>query len=142
MRVFSKAPDGGKDSGVTGYFIVEIKSLFSIVLLHFSPGSREAYHSHAFNAFTIWLKGEATEETIKIIDGGDNDEYYFDIWFPGNRKYTPRDQMHRISGGPKGAWALSFRGPWTKEWKEYKNGEYVTLTHGRKVVNGKTETGT
>lgn len=33
MKFFSKAPDGGKDSEVDGYFLCEIKPLFSIVLL-------------------------------------------------------------------------------------------------------------
>jgi quercetin dioxygenase-like cupin family protein len=60
-RFFYKKPDGGKESGVTGYFLIEWKPLFSIGLLHFKRGSREAFHSHAFNAVTFWLKGEVTE---------------------------------------------------------------------------------
>lgn len=39
MKLFSKSHDGGKDSGVTGYWLIESKSLFSIVLLRFSEGS-------------------------------------------------------------------------------------------------------
>jgi hypothetical protein len=34
-RLFYKKPDGGKDSGVTAYFLIEWKILFSIGILHF-----------------------------------------------------------------------------------------------------------
>jgi hypothetical protein len=51
MKFLSKCKDGGPESPVTAYVLVEIKSLFSVMLLHFS-GTREAFHSHAFNALT------------------------------------------------------------------------------------------
>ena len=50
MRLFFKSKDGGPDSSVTGYWLIESKKLFSIVLLKFDGRSREAYHTHAFNA--------------------------------------------------------------------------------------------
>lgn len=56
MKFFSKASDGGKDSGVTGFFLFEIKPLFSIVLLHFRNGTREAYHSHGLSVAEFWQK--------------------------------------------------------------------------------------
>ena len=34
-RIFYVKPDGGKDSGVTGYFLIEWKWLFSIAILKF-----------------------------------------------------------------------------------------------------------
>jgi hypothetical protein len=128
MKFFSKAADGGKDSGVTGFFLVEIKSLFSIVLLHFRNGSREAYHSHAFNALTLWLKGSVREQRIVPSFAPEFRDYR-----GGQLKYTSRDTMHRVlSFGD--SWALSIRGPWTKTWQEFKNGKLITLTNGRKVV--------
>ena len=60
MKLFHKSHDGGKNSGVTGYWLIEWKSGFSIVVLRFSKGTREAFHSHAFNALTWWLKGSVT----------------------------------------------------------------------------------
>src|SRR5687768_18405183 len=102
MRFFSKSPDGGKNSGVTGYFLVEIKPLFSIVLLKFSRGSREAFHEHAFNALTIWLKGSVEECHM------DGRRLRFKA---GDVKYTPRTCFHKIIGITD-AWAISFRGPW------------------------------
>ena len=36
-RLFYVKPDGGKDSGVTAYFLIEWKPVFSIGILHFNP---------------------------------------------------------------------------------------------------------
>ena len=129
-RFFKKAPDGGKDSGVTGYFLIEWKKVFSIVLLRFSGKHRESYHSHAFNALTWWLKGGVVEERV-YVDKPMEAKYYSPSLRP---KFTPRDNMHRIfSYGT--TWAISFRGPWKNTWKEYNNKEGQTiLTHGRKKV--------
>lgn len=124
MRLFERAKDGGLESPVDGYFLIEIKNLFSVVLLHFNQGVREAYHSHAFNAVTIWLKG-TVKEHIK--------DYGYTWWYAGSIKFTPRNLMHKIEA-PKGAWAISFRGPWQATWKENKDGQEITLTYGRKIV--------
>lgn len=125
MRFFSKTHDGGKDSGVTGYFLIEIKPLFSIVLLHFSQGSRDAFHSHAFNALTIWLKGSVVEH---MLDGQQHN------WKVGNVKYTSRDTFHKVHA-QSNTWALSFRGPWKDRWNESKNNKVTTLTHGRVEID-------
>lgn len=126
MKLFSKASDGGKGSGVTGYFLVEIKSLFSIVLLHFSEGSREAFHSHAFNAWTYWLRGYVVERVFARAGAR-----HFEA---GEWKYTPRELMHKVEGGHGGAWAISFRGPWSSYWREFRDGKHIILTHGRKEI--------
>jgi len=125
-RFFYKKPDGGKDSGVTGYFLLEWKTVFSIGILHFSEGSREAFHNHAFNAFTWWLKGRATE--IKHPTG-ETYEYHKSL----KPKYTPRDNFHKVIAQTS-SWALTIRGPWKDTWREFKNEQYVNLTHGRKVI--------
>lgn len=128
MKLFSKMRDGGPKSPVIGYFLVEIKSLFSIVLLHFG-GTREDFHSHAFNAITFWLRGRV-QEIAKTEQGNTGVE-----WEAGERKFTPRNLMHKIIPITD-AWALSFRGPWAKTWQEYRPAEnrFVTLAHGRKEV--------
>jgi quercetin dioxygenase-like cupin family protein len=125
LRLFQRAPDGGEKSGVTGFFLIEMKSSFSVVLLRFSPGTREAYHSHAFNAITFWLKGRVIEEQTD----GTHTAYPA----AGRVKWTPRSCFHRVRA-LETTWALSFRGPWANQWSEHRNGELVTLTHGRKVI--------
>jgi len=133
FRGFTKRKDGGKQSPVDGYWLIEIKGLFSIVLLKFNAGSRENYHSHAFNAFTWWLKGEIEEH--RIIDG----EKVISRWKPSFKpKYTPRENCHKVfAQNGKPAWAFCLRGPWHDTWTEWNEDtrELTTLTHGRKVVN-------
>lgn len=127
MKILSKGTDGGDKSGVTGYWLIEAKSLFSIVLLRFGKGSRENYHNHAFNAITWFIHGEVIEQHKE----GDPIEWKAS-WKP---KYTPRNCYHKVFA-KEVTWALSFRGPWSKTWKEYNpNTEReTTLTHGRKVL--------
>jgi hypothetical protein len=128
VRLLNKAPDGGKNSGVTGFFLVEMKSLFSIVLLRFNKGSREAFHEHAFNAVTIWLKGRVIEHELH------NTVRSFPREFKGGQiKFTRRNCFHKIEA-LEPTWALSFRGPWVDRWREKRGDKLVTLTHGRKVV--------
>ena len=137
MKLFRKSYDGGSDSGVTGYWLIEAKSLFSIVLLHFSPGSRDAYHSHAFNALTWWLKGDVVE-----MFKHDPDPFNppAKAWRPSLiPKWTPKNCFHKIIAGEKGAWALSFRGPWDPTWFESKNGETYELGQGRVRINTQVE---
>jgi hypothetical protein len=125
-RILYTKPDGGKDSGVSAYFLMEWKILFSIGILHFRKGSREAYHNHAFNAFTWWLKGKVTE--IKI----NGEEKYFE---PSLKpKYTKKDNFHKVFAH-EDTYALTFRGPWLDTWKEFRENKYITLTHGRKKIN-------
>ncbi len=127
MKFLKWGKDGGPESRVYGFWLVEIKPLFSIVLLRFEGDAREAYHSHAFNALTWWLSGEV-------------EEHYTDgqvlSWRPSIfPKYTPRSCFHKVKP-VKRTWALSIRGPWSKKWYEYRkdNQELTTFTHGRQVV--------
>jgi len=123
---FDKRKDGGPESHVTAYFLVAIKPLFTIGLLHFADGTRDVYHSHAFNAVTLVLKGRFRENYLdgKVVE-----------FKSGDIKYTPRTRFHKVfSIGD--TWALTFRGPWVDTWKEYRPKEhrFVTLTHGRQIV--------
>lgn len=127
MRFLYWGKDGGPRSTVHGFWIIEIKWLFSLVLLRFDEGSREVYHSHAFNAVTWWLRGGV-------------DEYFPDgkgrPWVPSWRpKFTPRNCCHKVYAR-KRTWALSLRGPWSRTWVEYDPATVTTttLTHGRRVV--------
>lgn len=125
MKLFTK--DGGPESRVWGLFLVEIKWLFSIVLLRFEDGTREAYHSHAFNAVSWVLSGRLVER------------HYFrhsvDVHTPSIWPiFTRRSTCHKVSSSGR-TWVLSFRGPWSDTWEEIIDGEKRTLAHGRKVVS-------
>lgn len=127
MKLFKVMKDGGYLSRVWGLFFVELKSLFSIVGLKFLNGSREAYHSHAFNALSWVLKGQLIEQNLD----GSIKQYgpsIIPIW-------TPRDRFHKVTSLGT-TYVLSFRGPWVSLWSEYTPGDdtFTILTHGRKVV--------
>jgi quercetin dioxygenase-like cupin family protein len=127
MKVFSKCKDGGPDSPVDGYFLIEIKSLFSIVLLKFNKGKRDVYHNHAFHALTWFLKGDMIEHIW-----GKEDRIYHKSFLP---KITLRDEVHLVEA-IEDSWCITLRGPWSKTWNEVDaKGNTTTLTHGRIVVD-------
>ena len=126
MKFLSYGKDGGKQSTVWGFWFIEIKSLFSIVLLCFEKGSREAYHTHSFNALTWFFKGDV-------------DEYHIDgrvvNWKPSFKpKHTTRSCFHKVFSNER-TWALSIRGPWNKTWKEYIDGNIVYYNWSRENIN-------
>ncbi len=125
-RLFYTKPDGGKGSGVRAFFLIEWKVLFSIGILRFNKGTREAFHSHAFNAFTWWLTGSV----IEIKKDGQEKDYKPSIM----PKYTSKDNCHKVLAH-KNTWALTIRGPWQDTWNEYRDGKLITLTHGRVEIN-------
>lgn len=127
MRLLFKSKDGGKESSVTGYWLIESKSLFSILLLKFEGKSREAYHTHAFHAFSWVLKGRLTE----YFKDGSPAKVYKGSFKPF---ITTKDNFHMVSSDGT-SWALTFRGPWDKVWLEHteKDGTYK-LTNGRVKV--------
>jgi hypothetical protein len=133
MRLLKYMKDGGEESTVSGLYFVEIKSLFTIVLLRFSGKSREAFHTHAFNAISWVLRGKLTENI-----------FYNGEWFADRIKVyepsflpiiTPRTRFHKVDSDGD-TWAFSLRGPWVDTWREFLPALNVfrTLTHGRKVV--------
>lgn len=127
MLFLTKRKDGGPDSKVVGYWLVEIKGLFSICLLHFLPGSRDAYHNHAFNAISWLFKGQLLEE----FSNGLGHPYNPSI----KPIYTSRECFHKVTSVGH-SWALSFRGPWKSTWNEYlpQEGKTITLGIGREEL--------
>jgi hypothetical protein len=132
VKILYKGKDGGLNSNVTGYWLIEVKSLFSVALLRFDKGSREEFHNHAFSAVSWILKGALREELLHT----NKDNYLTPSVYP---VYTSRKCFHRVHGLADNTWVLSIRGPWNKLWNEYnKNtGTFTTLTNGRKIVSEK-----
>lgn len=129
MKLFKHMNDGGPNSVVEGYWLIEWKRVFSIVLLKFNPGSREEFHSHAFNCFSWVLRG-------KLVECFHKSDQNAVVHKPSLKPFmTYRDTFHKVySDGV--SWVLSFRGPWSDTWKEYNpsTGEEYTLKSGRKRV--------
>lgn len=127
MRLFYYGKDGGTESTVWGYWLCEFKSLFSIALLCFEDGSREAYHSHAFNCISWVFSGELIEEHLS-----GEVKYYRPNLKP---IITYRHTFHKVTSNGR-TWVLTFRGPWSNTWKEYlpQTKEFITLKSGRERV--------
>lgn len=128
MKFLHLAKDGGKDSTVSGFWLVEIKKLFSIAFLVFHGESREAFHTHAFNSISWLLKGQLWEN---FLDGKGHP--YFPSWRP---IVTTRDTFHKVDSVGN-SYIVTFRGPWIDYWQEWLplENRAVLLTHGRKEVN-------
>lgn len=131
MKFLHRAKDGGPLSTVTGYWLAEIKSLFSVVLLKFEDGSRDSYHSHAFDSLNWVLKGRVVEFE-KLGELHIRLREYVPSWRP---VVTRRSTLHKVvSQGT--TWVFSLRGPWSKSWQEWdpKTEKTSTLTNGRVVL--------
>lgn len=128
MKLFSWGKDGGPESHVWGFYVIEIKKLFSVVLLRFEDGSREAFHNHAFNAVSWLLTGSLHE----LLANHSAVRTYKPSFSP---IVTRRTTFHQVRSRGR-SWAITFRGPWRKTWEEYlpEIERYITLKHGRKVV--------
>lgn len=127
--IFHKGKDGGPESKVDGFWLFRCKWLFTIALLRFGQGSRDAFHSHAFNSISWLLSGWLLE-------------MFHGTWRP-TRTHRPsmkpiitkRTDVHMVFGGDESNWVLTFRGPWHDTWQEVVDGELITLTHNRKRVS-------
>lgn len=117
--------DGGPFSKVKCWGI-EIKSLFSVLVCKFDEGSRDAFHNHAFNSYSLLFMGALCEQ----VHG-----FYAPVIYKGFTYIkTPRERFHKVSGIEKNNWILTIRGPWKSEWKEINNLGNQILTHGRRVI--------
>lgn len=134
MKWLEVCKDGGPESTVTSYILVEIKPLFSIMLLRFDNGSRDAYHEHAFNCVSWVLSGGLYEEMYSKAapDGLAGVYYHRPRFWP---VVTLRSTFHKVTSIGT-SWVLTFRGPWADKWREWlpAQGRFATLTHGRKEV--------
>ena len=131
IKILCKDKDGGPDSTVWAYWLIEWKAGFSIALLKFVGESRDCYHSHAFNSCSWVIKGAGLLESIL---GSKKRNIYTKSFNP---IITYKNTFHRVDSAGT-TWVITFRGPWDKSWEEYiqKLGKYK-LTHGREVVNDK-----
>jgi hypothetical protein len=125
MNVLKITKDGGPESTVWAYWLIEIKWLFSICLLRFENGSRDAYHSHAFNAVSWVLRGELREQ---VLNG--ERVFYLPSLLP---IFTARERCHMVVSSGR-SWVLSVRGPWARSWREYlpSTQRSINLTNGRR----------
>lgn len=129
--------DGGPESHVYAYGL-ECKALFSVLVLRFENGTRDAYHSHAFNAVS-WLLGSG--DLHEIVKPGRQGALSTTTYYEPSLRpiVTLRETYHQVASIGR-TWVLTLRGPWVDTWTEaVANGrggyDPRTLAHGRRVVN-------
>lgn len=135
--ICERAKDGGPRSRVDGFWFFRSKRWFTVALLRFNDGSREAFHSHAFGALSWVLWGRLVEEFQRAEwDRGWLHSSY------GEKRYapsalpihTPRSRFHKVTSIGT-SWVFTIRGPWADRWQERdEDGRMVTLTHNRVEV--------
>lgn len=124
-----KRKDGGNESPVDAYFLIEIKDWFSIAILKFNKGGREAYHTHAFDAYTWFLKGNLVEEDVN------GESYVYERSLVP--KKTLKSKNHRVKA-LSDSWCFTIRGKWGKTWTEYNEAlDETTIFSDGRVVEGK-----
>lgn len=125
MKILWNDKDGGPES--KGWMWgIESKRFGSVLLLKFERGTRDAFHTHAFNAISWLLSGGLLE-----VEMGERDVTHR----PGLRPIiTKRSTFHKVYGLEKRSWAITLRGPWVNRWRESLPDRDIVLTHGRKEV--------
>jgi hypothetical protein len=140
-HVLAVTKDGGPESTVWAHWLFEFKGLGSIVLLRFEHGSRDAYHSHAFDCVSWMLAGSGLVEHRIGGPGGAPDAPPY-VYTPSALPIiTRRAHLHKVISLGR-TWVLSFRGPWAREWEEHTPvaggaaGDVVRqrLANGRKEI--------
>lgn len=140
MKFLTTTKDGGAESTVWAHWLIEIKGLFSIALLRFEDGTRDAFHSHAFNCVSWVLSGKLIEHYGPNSPEREATGKRFVVHRPRLRPIvTRRSTYHKVFSDGR-TWVLTFRGPWSKTWREGVpdgQGGYAerTLTHGRREVD-------
>jgi hypothetical protein len=126
MRFVWNEKDGGGDSLVWAYGF-ESKRFGSVLLLRFKRGSREAFHSHAFNCYSWLLCGRLYERFYNSSKYKTHNA----SWRPFK---TYKTDLHKVAGLAKNSWLITLRGRWEDTWLEVNENGLQELTHKRKVV--------
>lgn len=109
------------------FTILEIKYIFGIIINIFNTTDQDRFHSHAFHAFSLMVRGHYFED---VIDGNNVITKKIE-----KSRFIPRNYIHKIKGSSKNAISVTFEGPWESTWNEYfDNGRIKTYTWGRKVI--------
>lgn len=128
MQFFKKNRVALGEGHLDRYTLIEIKSLFSVYVHVFNTIAQDRFHTHAFDAFALVVKGSYEEEW----KGGDQVVRRQTIR-PGLRR-IPRLHFHRLLRSEPNTVSIMITGPWRKKWIEETADCVRILTWGRKEV--------
>lgn len=111
--------------------VFECKYLFSIYFNVWKTIEHDRFHTHAFSAISIMLRGEYDEE--RLADDGTVTKYTLKAPLV---RFISRTNNHRMLKARGTTWSIALAGPWDKIWTEtlVPNGEKRFLSWGRKIL--------
>lgn len=110
------------------FIFFEFKFFGGIILNIFNTHNQDRFHSHAFHAISLMLKGAYNEDVIE------NNKIITKNIKPGIR-FISRSYIHKIKESELNTISVTFEGPWQQIWNEYfDNGRIKTYSWGRKVL--------
>lgn len=117
---------------VVQFILFEWKYLFSIIFYKWHTVDQVRFHTHAFPAVAILLKGSYEEEGMDL-DGTVRRRTVNQRFVP---RWLPRDYTHRILESEPGTRTLVLAGRWKSYWFEYfeDTETWVMYEWGRKKV--------
>lgn len=109
------------------FTIFECKYFGGIIINFFNTDNQDRFHSHAFHAFSIMIRGHYMEDIIennKVVTKKIE-----------KSRFIPKNYIHKITKSTPNAISVTFEGPWGGSWNEYfDNGRVKTYGWGRKVL--------
>lgn len=117
---------------IARFTIFEWKPIGGIIINVFNTTDQNRFHTHAFPAVSLMLRGTYEEDVMDLETPG----------HPVHTKHTslgfrfiPRQYCHKIRKSSKNAVSITFEGPWKAIWAEYfDNGRVKEYTWGREVI--------
>lgn len=109
------------------FTIFECKYIGGVVINIFNTENQDRFHSHAFAAFSLMLRGHYYED---VIVGNEIVTKKIE-----RSRFIPKNYIHKITKSTPNAMSITFEGPWGGSWNEYfDNGRVKTYSWGRKVL--------
>ncbi len=109
------------------FTIFEFKYIGGIIINCFNTDNQDIFHSHAFSAFSLMIRGYYYEDAL---ENGSIVTKKIE-----KSRFIPRFYVHKITLSSRNAISITFEGPWWYFWNEYfDDGRVKTYTWGRRVV--------
>jgi hypothetical protein len=110
------------------YTVFEHKRLFGLYVHVFNTVEQDRFHSHAFDAYSLLLRG-GYEEEVMADDGTTSKR-----WVGPGLRFIPKSYNHRLLRSKPNTVSVLLAGPWAKFWTEDFPTFKRILTWGRKEV--------
>lgn len=117
------------------FTLFEWKGFGGIIFNIFNTNNQDRFHSHAFNAFSIMLKGYYYEDVMEDMFIENNLTKRIISKKIEKSRFIPKNYIHKITKSSKNAMSITIEGPWDDTWFEiFDSGRVKIYTWGRQVL--------